>query len=364
MITIKEKNKRKLLLAMPLLFLPFLALGFYALGGGQGTVTEQTALAPGINTRLPDAKLKKEEPKDKLSLYRRVAQDSGAWKIGIPEAERETAAQKGSAFPVDPSSNTKPDDTERQINERLEAINKEINAPLKTTTSPSYKAIAPQERGNLNEDVDRLEKLMRAFEDGNPEQDPEMQQLEKVLDKLIVAQNPKGRVPEGDAVPDKTEEEKAFSAIPAIIDGNQRIAHGGVVRLRLEDSVTIKGIPISKGHLIYGLCAITNQRLNVRIDNIRLGNRIIPVDLSVFSMDGMIGVEAPSAELREAASGSTDDILQNIQLAGIDRSIELQAAEAGIDAARSLLTKKVKRIRVKLKDGMPLLLRNNEIITK
>jgi hypothetical protein len=36
--------------------------------------------------------------------------------------------------------------------------------------------------------------------------------------------------------------ESAFKAIPAIIDGNQKVASGGVVKLRLQDTIRINGI--------------------------------------------------------------------------------------------------------------------------
>jgi hypothetical protein len=54
-----------------------------------------------------------------------------------------------------------------------------------------------------------------------------------------------------------------------------------------------------------------------------------------------------------------DNALQNMQFMGMDQSLGVQAAGAGIDAAKSLFSKKVRRIKVKLKGGYPLLLRDN-----
>jgi hypothetical protein len=42
-----------------------------------------------------------------------------------------------------------------------------------------------------------------------------------------------------------------------------------------------------------------------------------------------------------------------------DQSLGLQAAGAGLDAAKNLFSKKLRRLKIKLKAGYPLLLRNN-----
>src|SRR5690606_8668669 len=73
-ITPQTRQRRKLLLALPLLALPFAALAFYALGGGKGTPAAETA-ASGINTALPGATFKKREPMGKMDFYEQARRD-------------------------------------------------------------------------------------------------------------------------------------------------------------------------------------------------------------------------------------------------------------------------------------------------
>ncbi len=78
----RKKNTQKLLLVLPVLVLPFLALAFYALGGGrQSSPGEERTADRGINTTLPDAQFKNEDPLDKLSLYELTKRDSSGLKI-------------------------------------------------------------------------------------------------------------------------------------------------------------------------------------------------------------------------------------------------------------------------------------------
>lgn len=109
---------------------------------------------------------------------------------------------------------------------------------------------------------------------------------------------------------------------------------------------------------MFGLAAFSNQRLNLEIKNIRLGNQVIPVNLTVYDRrDAMQGINAPEALLTEAIGSGATDAMGGVGISGFD--LTTQIAGAGIDAARSLLTKKIRRVKQSLKAGYPLLLRDN-----
>lgn len=351
----KEKNNRKLLMVLPVLVLPFLALAFYALGGGRSDFKSGPNTTQGINTTLPDAQFKEDDPQDKLSLYQQTERDSanGINPFASALSENGSTSPSSSGFP---SSANSVDPNEQRINEKLAQINREINRssePYNTSSSPRV-----QSNASISGDVDRLEKLMSMMQEGKTE-DPEMQQLSEMLDKIVAIQNP-GMVQEKLRKHKSTVRDSAFKAIPVMIEGDQKVSQGGIVKLRLLDTIQLKGITIPKNQLLFGSCKITNQRLLLDIRNIRLGTAIIPVDLSVFSLDGIIGINTPEAELSETAGNGVDDAVQSMQILTMDQSFATQAAGAGIAAAKSLLSKKIKRIRVKLKAGQSLLLRNNQ----
>ncbi|WP_113638518.1 conjugative transposon protein TraM [Nubsella zeaxanthinifaciens] len=347
----KKRDKRKLLLVLPLLVIPFLALGFYALGGGGGNAAANSeGLGAGINTSLPDASFKgKEEPKDKMGFYRQAERDSSGNKDdnGI----KAVADRLGFAGQEE-------DPQTRAINEKLKALNVEMTRPAPVAGYAGAANGTRPQPASMKGDVDRLEALMKTMQSGGKGDDPEMAQLASMMDKIIAIQNPnlvQEQLKQLPVVPDS-----AFRAIPAVIEGNQKVAQGAVVKLRLTDTLRIKNILVPKNQLLFGACNITNQRLLLNIRHIRLGSSIIPVDLSVFSLDGLIGIDAPEAELGEAAGNGASSALQGMQLLTMEQSLGVQAAGAGIDAAKNLLSRKVKRIRVKLKGGQQVLLRNNE----
>jgi len=353
-MTTPEKRKLIMLLVMPVFVLLFSALGFYALGGGHNTNTARTSAEHGINMALPGAQLQKGDPTDKLSVYDRAQRDS--------EADRShSAAGAFAALGWDTAKFNRPagsaEANEVKIKERLAAINRQISQPPQPVKQ--LNATVSSENSQ-SEQLKQLEKLLKEKQNEVSTPDPQMTALSGMLDKIREIQNP-GLVQEQlkKEMAGKPAD-SAFHAIPAVVEGNQKVAPGGVVNLRLMDTLRINGLTIPKGQALSGLCTVTNQRLLLDIKNIRMGTSIIPVNLTVFSLDGMAGIPAPEAELGEAAGQGANGALESMQFLSADYSLGTQAATAGISAAKGLLGKKARRVRVKLHGGQQVLLKINK----
>ncbi len=339
-------------MVLPLLVMPFLALGFYAAGGGKGPHGSEVAVARGINAELPDANFKTEDPSDKMGFY--------------AEGQKDTSERNGIADVAQKMgfSGKHADEKTEEINAKLAALNREINAPPvypgKVDGGSAY-GTAPkttENGGGMREDIDRLELLMKSMKEDKT-RDPEMEQMDQLLEKILLVQDPSraATAPVG-AKRDSVSAEKEFLAVPAeLVDGGKVIS-GATVRLRLLDTVVLKNVVIPKGHEVFGLCRVTNQRLLLNIKNIRLGNSIVPVDLTMYGLDGMAGISAPDAVLGNAAGSGAVDAVNGVSVYGMD-GIGGQVAGAGIDAAKSLFSKKVKVVKVKLAAGQKVLLRIN-----
>src|SRR5215207_11306412 len=69
-------RKRKMMLVLPLLVIPFLTMAFWALGGGGGTKDERKTPGIGLNLNLPSSNLKETGTDNKLSFYDKAEKDS------------------------------------------------------------------------------------------------------------------------------------------------------------------------------------------------------------------------------------------------------------------------------------------------
>ncbi|MES2458886.1 MAG: conjugative transposon protein TraM [Bacteroidota bacterium] len=344
-------KQRKFLMVLPLLILPFATLAFWALGGGMGTSVETVAVSKGLNLALPDADVKSEKPVDKMNLY---DQAQRALKDSAEAVGNNVIAGDGRLFRPDPS--------EIAIQTRLAQINAQVNAkPVAPAYGSGSNVTTPAADPAVSADVAKLEAMMKNMQQSGNGDDPEMKQLNSMMDKILAIQNP-GLVKQQAKSTVATSPDSLFKAIPAEIAGSLKAVEGSVIELRLLDSIVLNGQLFPKGHSIFGIASFSNQRISLEIKNIRLGNQIIPVSLTVFDKrDGMIGINAPEALLTDAVNGGADDAIRSMQLMSIDQSIGTQVAGAGLEAAKGLFSKKIKRVKQKLSAGYPLLLRDNSL---
>jgi conjugative transposon TraM protein len=193
-----------------------------------------------------------------------------------------------------------------------------------------------------------------------PPEDPQLSQMNGLLEKILEIQHPE-RVKSTAEQTGNTIPVKKFRAIPAVIEGTQKIVQGTVIRMKLLDTVTIGGTLFSKGQLIYGSGTLASQRYTVNIKSIHVGYNFFPVDLTVYDMtDGLEGISVPEAITGDALRDGANSGVQNMDVMSFDPSMTAQLTTAGINTAKGLFGKKIKRVKAKLKDGHPLLLRDNQ----
>jgi hypothetical protein len=104
-----------------------------------------------------------------------------------------------------------------------------------------------------------------------------------------------------------------------------------------------------------------DERLNVEINSIRNGNSVYPVKIEVYDMDGINGIYIPGTISRNVAKQSADNSLQTMQLTTLDPSLAAQVAAAGISTVKNLLSKKVKLVKVMVKAGYKILLKDKSV---
>lgn len=415
-LSLKESKKRKMLLMLPLITLPFLTFLFYSLGGGRMEAkTAENDIKKGFNFNLPLPKFKEDAALDKMSYYDQAAVDSIKLREQIKKDpnyfDDKASDDKVNSFSSDDfesrilpknrsafNSQSFQDRNEQKVYEKLRALEKVISQPAAAAgygqdmrEFENYGSSRAE-----SEEIKKLEGLMSAMSVPR-ESDPELQQLGGMLENILDIQHPQ-RVQErlkqsSDSkkgktysVMKKTEEDNISSlernansqsfiktnafysldeeqaseemqnSIEAAIHQTQTIVNGSVVKLRLSQDIFLQGTPIPKNTFLYGMAALKGERLEVKISNIQYNNSIFPVELAVYDIDGIDGIYIPGAISRDVAKSSADRSIQTFGLTGISDSWGTQAAGMGIEAAKSLISKKVKLIKVAVKAGYRVLL--------
>lgn len=402
----QQTKKMRLLLALPVLVLPFVTMAFWALGGGKDEHAT-TNTAQGYNINLPKANFKHEGLLDKMSYYDQADRDSikeqehrrsdmSFAASGIPAPDTPTMLQYSGATNMQLTNNAK-SPAEQRVYDRLADINRALAAPppnatsLKTNTNSS------------SDDIDRLESMLGAVR--QPQQpDQELEQLNGMMDKILDVQHPervKQRIKEQSiklkqgvfpvrtaqdetdvsllkgpvnklkrdtgfenarffSLPQTAQDTVPQTAIDAVIYDKQTLVDGSTVKLRLTTDVFINGTLIPKGTPVYGIASLGTERLMIEVNTIRFADNIFPVSLATYDLDGVAGIYIPGAINRDVSKQSADQSIQSIGINSLDNSIGAQAATAGITAAKTLLSRKVKIVRVNIPAGYKVLLRDTK----
>ncbi|HEU4576576.1 MAG TPA: conjugative transposon protein TraM [Chitinophagaceae bacterium] len=395
-------RKRKMMLALPLLVIPFLTMAFWALGGGKGhSQAAGVEISQGLNPKLPDANLKEEKLLDKLGFYDKADKDSAKmaeWMRSDPYYNQKPDTETVSTYELEQLTQTtaskynqrlnlspfeqskhKPED---EVMQKLSLLQKQLdnNSNLSHKQDAGYDNNY-QAHTEFGSEVDRLETMMNQMNTGNGE-DPEIQQLSSVMDKILDVQHP-DRVKErleqkkaqkssnilavtataGDDTLDygffgmeNERIEKSSNAIEAVVNENQVLVNGAVIKLRLLQDMFINSSRIPSGNFVFGIASLNGERLEIEINSIRSGSSLYPVKVEVYDVDGLPGIHIPGAITRDVAKQSADNSLQMMELTTFDPSLKAQAAAAGINTAKSLLAKKVKLVKVMVKAGYKVLL--------
>ncbi len=378
MITYSQQylKRRKFLMVLPLIVVPFLTLLFWLLGGGSGSAKVVTAIS-GLNTQLPDANLKQPSALDKMSFYAMADRDSVKRKEQVsmdPNFQHKTPDHVDAVTPSD-----------ELLNRKIARLEQVINEPYEP--APRLKKAAVDPDG----EVEKLEELMQTINQRRP--DPEMEALNRTLDKLLAIQHPAQTSSEispvsqrkvfgvtvqrsnhagnyfGQASSDpgnsffSTEgagkDSLTNGVIIAVVHSQQTLQTGSVVKLRLLQDVFVNGEKIPNGSFVFGHASIEKERLQVSVSSIQFQNRLYPVALTVYDMDGLNGIYIPGSGSRDVVKQSTEQGLQSIGGLSFDPSLKAQAAATGIHMAKSLFSKQVKQVRVTVKAGYRILLKDD-----
>jgi conjugative transposon TraM protein len=150
------------------------------------------------------------------------------------------------------------------------------------------------------------------------------------------------------------------NAIAAVIAESQVCVNGSIIKLRLSQEILIDGVRIPKNTFVYGTVSLKGERLTLEINSIRHQNSVFPVELLLYDMDGLEGIYIPGAVSRDVAKASAERSIQPLGITSLDDSWGAQAAGAGVEAAKSLLSKKVKLVKVTIKSGYQVLLKEKK----
>lgn len=156
------------------------------------------------------------------------------------------------------------------------------------------------------------------------------------------------------------------NTIFACVDCNQTLTDGQGVRLRLMEQMRVGNLILPRNTLIVGTGKIEGERLGITVTSIEYAGTILPVELTVYDSDGQPGIHIPLSMEISTAKEVTTNLGQNL---GTTVSITNQSAgdqllselgKGAIQGVSQYVSKKIRTVKVHLKEGYRVMLRQTE----
>ncbi len=109
------------------------------------------------------------------------------------------------------------------------------------------------------------------------------------------------------------EQENSF--IKAVIDENNKGFLGSRIRFRLLEDIFVGNRKISKGSILYGqISGFSMQRVDLKIVSVFTQGELLPVNLSIYDVDGMKGLYVPQSVFRDMIREMGSNSVQGTQM--------------------------------------------------
>jgi len=334
-------KRNKPLLFLPLVLIPFIVLIFYVLGGGEKKEKEEQKqkeqqVAKGANYTLPDAD-KSVAIYDKMDNYssKKEVTTSHDYNIG------------GEADSLPTEENPKPEtlSEERLLSGKRNLYRSDLMPAMEQEPSVDLLAHIRQKEQTVREDLENSQskseekptnknngsnqQLGARKESTGQKTSPELpvtgiEELDKVFrqNNKLAKQNDSlsTRLKESTAKNEKLEAEKnkrsileksgksgfkpkdtAVPVIEAEVYETTTVLTGNRVKLRLLEEAWLNGVKIPANTFLYGTCEVANERLQIEVQQIPVGEKFVPVEITVCDLDGLPGLYVPDNASRKVA---------------------------------------------------------------
>ena len=155
------------------------------------------------------------------------------------------------------------------------------------------------------------------------------------------------------------------NTISACVATDQSVIDGQSVRLRTLEPMWIGNSLLPKNTSIVGVARLQGERLEIKIESIEALGCIMEVDLSVYDSDGQEGINIPNSmesdALHEIGANMGSTMGSSINLTtNAGAQLASDVGKGLINGVSQYLNKKLRTVKVHLKSGYKIMLKQNE----
>ena len=260
--------------------------------------------------------------------------------------------------------------------EMIRMLNNESNGSGSklNTNSANQNSFGTTKNEVGNDPVKMLKKQMLMMDSLEKAKDPEYQsalaaenKLKNNKEKMTAFLNSTLRVDKSTLNPsfNSIAKKDGDNFIKAVIDENHKGYLGSRIRFRLLEDINVGKHKINKGTILYGqISGFSLQRVNLNVVSILKDGNILPVNLSVFDMDGMKGLYIPQSDFREMLREMGSNSVQGTQMDSGGESFFTSLFSSLFSSTSKTIASMIRQNKAKLKYNSYLYLINDKELKK
>ena len=378
-------KKNKPLLFLPLVLIPFIVLIFYVLGGGEKKEKEEQKqkeqkAVKGANYTLPDAD-KSVAIYDKMDNYSSKKEVTTSHDYNIAGetdsvneecleeetlTEEKLLSEKRNLYKNDPVPELNADvstdlmahirQKEKTVREDLENSQAEVKSQNKDAGSnqdEKDKKDSNDQKGSASIPCTGIEELDKVFRQNsrlvkqNDSLNIRLKETTSINQKLEAEKNKRSTLEKGGKSGFKPKE-TAVPVIEAEVYETTTVLTGNRVKLRLLEEAWLNGVKIPVNTFLYGICEVSNERLQIEVLQIPVGEKFVPVEVTVCDLDGLPGLYVPDNASRKVAKEVGSSANTSSMFGVSNNPLTYMGMQAADRTAQSLLKMiKIKKVTIK-----------------
>ena len=373
-------KRNKPLLFLPLVLIPFIVLIFYVLGGGEKKEKEEQKqkeqqVAKGANYTLPDAdksvaiydKMDNYSSKKEVTTshdYNIAGETDSTNEESLAEetlTEEKLLSEKKNLYKNDPVPELNADvstdlmahirQKEKKVREDLE--NSQVETKPQNEDADSNQAEQNKKQSNDQkgstaiaptgiEELDIVFRQNRELAKRNDSLNIRLNETSAKNEKLEAEKSKRSTLEKGGKSGFKPKE-TAIPVIEAEVYETSTVLTGNRVKLRLLEEAWLNGVKIPVNTFLYGICEVSNERLQIEVLQIPVGEKFVPVEITVCDLDGLPGLYVPDNASRKVAKEVGSSANTSSMFGVSNNPLTYMGMQAADRTAQSLL----KMIRIK-----------------
>lgn len=213
--------------------------------------------------------------------------------------------------------------------------------------------------------IDSFQKANDPEHQARDRQEAAQKALQEELERLRQSQMSVQRADRTSQVFNTLKPESGRTFIKAIID-EELVGYAGYrIRIRLLEDILVGGTLIEKGTCLYAnIDGFSAQRVNLSIRSVFYNDKVLPVKLDVYDLDGMKGLYVPRSAFREFTRELGSNSIQGMNMTtsgtGEQSRFLMSGLQKAFQSTSQAIARSIRKNKVKIKYSTSVYLIDSE----